>query len=217
MSNILAVKGELKSSEFSINKNGYIVTKKYENDTSSLLVQNMCNFLASENLTLNDLAQIIVSSGPGSFTAIRAIMSMAKCFDSVFNIPVKVVSIFDLFEKKYENEIQNKNICIIVNGNLPDEVFMKKIYTNGCFFYSVISIDDVLVNISDVDYVFSSVCIQEKFEYIFDIEILDTSSLLAFSDCLMLNKCLKTEKIEPFYFKDIYEDKAKTISKHRNY
>lgn len=211
MNNVLAVKAELKTSEFSLSKDGVIITKKYDNDTSSFLVQNALDFLSSEKLVCHDLSQIIVSSGPGSFTAIRAVMSMSRCLSSVFHIPVKAVSIFDVFEKKYAAEMANKNVCMIVRGNVLNEVFIKKTYASGCFFYDVINISEVKIKISDADVVFSTVHISDVCEYIFDEFVSDSSNLLLFVSNNSRGTSLKTEKITPFYFKDIYADKTKKI------
>jgi len=48
--------------------------------------------LEDNNLSLNDMSEIIVVNGPGSFTGVRIGVTIAKTISYCLNIPIKVIS-----------------------------------------------------------------------------------------------------------------------------
>lgn len=59
---------------------------------SEILLQEIDNILVNSNFTKNDLLEIIATKGPGSYTALRVVLSVAKTLSMVLNIPIKLIS-----------------------------------------------------------------------------------------------------------------------------
>ena len=59
---------------------------------SELTIPFLSESLAKCNLTLNDIDEVNVTIGPGSFTGIRIGMCVAKVLASMKNIPLKAIS-----------------------------------------------------------------------------------------------------------------------------
>ena len=59
---------------------------------SELTIPTLQKILNENNLTLNDIDEVNVTIGPGSFTGIRIGMCIAKVLASVNNIPLKAIS-----------------------------------------------------------------------------------------------------------------------------
>lgn len=57
------------------------------------------------NLNLNDLKEVIVISGPGSFTGVRIGIVIAKVIAYSLNIKVKAISYLEAMSLNYENNI----------------------------------------------------------------------------------------------------------------
>ncbi len=59
---------------------------------SELTIPTLSKALNENNLTLNDVDEVNVTIGPGSFTGIRIGMCVAKVLASMKNIPLKAIS-----------------------------------------------------------------------------------------------------------------------------
>ena len=59
---------------------------------SELTIPYLQKALSEVNLTLNDIDEVVVTIGPGSFTGIRIGMCIAKVLASMKNIPLKAIS-----------------------------------------------------------------------------------------------------------------------------
>ena len=65
---------------------------KTYNNQSKMLIPSIVNLLEKNRLSLNDLNEIIVVNGPGSFTGIRIGVTVAKTLSYSLNIPIKSIS-----------------------------------------------------------------------------------------------------------------------------
>jgi tRNA threonylcarbamoyladenosine biosynthesis protein TsaB len=86
------------------------IGKFYEaghNDHSVKLMTEIENLFKANNLTIDDLDEIIVGNGPGSYTGLRIGVVVAKMFGWNNGIPVKTISSLALIASSYEGE---KNI-----------------------------------------------------------------------------------------------------------
>ena len=74
----------------------YKVIYKYQQEAiqkqSELTIPILSKALNENNLTLNDVDEVNVTIGPGSFTGIRIGMCVAKVLASMKNIPLKAIS-----------------------------------------------------------------------------------------------------------------------------
>lgn len=145
MNNILTISAGLKWSSLALKNGKGIQEDFFENDTPTFLVSNMKKFLEKNELEFKKLDGVIACSGPGSFTAIRTTLSIAKCLKIVLNIPVISVNIFNILEKKYLNKIQNKDVLVLLKSEMDREVYVKMISVG---FHSEIC----ALNLEDVDF-----------------------------------------------------------------
>jgi len=73
-----------------------VVIYKYQEEAikkqSELTIPYLKKMLDETNLTLNDINEVVVTIGPGSFTGIRIGMCVAKVLASVNHLPLKAIS-----------------------------------------------------------------------------------------------------------------------------
>lgn len=82
-----------------------ILGKFYEaghNDHSVKLMSEIENLFISSKLTMNDIDEIIIGIGPGSYTGLRIGVVVAKMFGWNNDIPVKTVSSLALIASSYD-------------------------------------------------------------------------------------------------------------------
>ncbi|MDD5770234.1 MAG: hypothetical protein PHE25_04635 [Candidatus Gracilibacteria bacterium] len=84
---------------FDDNKN---ILQKYLFDVrlneSTKLIEEFDNFLKQNNLNYNDLKNIIVVNGPGSFTGIRTTILLVNTINFIIKGNITTLTYFDLFE-----------------------------------------------------------------------------------------------------------------------
>ena len=73
------------------NKVIYKVQEEALQKQSELTIPFLQKALKENNLTLNDISEVNVTIGPGSFTGIRIGMCIAKVLASMNNIPLKAI------------------------------------------------------------------------------------------------------------------------------
>ena len=118
----------------------YKVIYKYQQEAiqkqSELTIPILSKALNENNLTLNDVDEVNVTIGPGSFTGIRIGMCVAKVLASMKNIPLKAISslnsyaslgkkivILDAKAKRVYLGIYNDNVKIIDETVVEIETF----------------------------------------------------------------------------------------------
>lgn len=76
--------------------------KEYEawQRQSEFLVEELNNLLETNNLTRNDINEVIVSKGPGSYTGVRIAMTVAKVMAFALNVPLFLASSLEIFKAK---------------------------------------------------------------------------------------------------------------------
>lgn len=95
---------------------------------SEVLLLEIDNILKKSKIKKTDLTEIIITKGPGSYTALRVVMSVAKTFSFVLSIKIKMISSLIL---QAGEKIQNKNVVIvpIIDGrrdNVYSAVYFNK-------------------------------------------------------------------------------------------
>lgn len=89
-------------------------TRLGNNDNAAYLVDKIDILLKRNNLTINNIDEIIVGVGPGSYTGIRVAVTVAKMLAYTKNINLKTISSLLLLSSGYEYEV---TACIDARRN----------------------------------------------------------------------------------------------------
>lgn len=108
--------------------------KESEKSHSIYLVPMIDEILKNNNITCQDLTEIIVVNGPGSFTGIRLGVTVAKTLAYTLNIPIKTISSIEAISTsiKEDNKIitisdtKGKYLGIFENNKLINELIYLK-------------------------------------------------------------------------------------------
>ena len=73
-----------------------IIDKEIKKDHSVFIMPLLQELLTKNNLTVQDLQEIYVCKGPGSFTGIRLCVTIAKTLAYTLNIPIKSLTSLEL-------------------------------------------------------------------------------------------------------------------------
>lgn len=71
---------------------------------SEILLQEIDNILRKESYKVGDIDKIVVTKGPGSYTALRVVLSIAKTLAFTLNIDMSLISSLRLQAAKYLKE-----------------------------------------------------------------------------------------------------------------
>ena len=103
---------------------------------SELTIPFLQKALSEVNISLDDIDEVNVTIGPGSFTGIRIGMCIAKVLASMKNIPLKAISSLNAYaslgKKIVILDAKAKRVYLgIYNNNekvIDDELYSKKIF-----------------------------------------------------------------------------------------
>lgn len=90
-----------------------IIENENNNFASAQLASTIVEVLSKFGLTLNDIDALGVNIGPGSFTGIRASLTIAKVISSQLNIPLVGVNSFEILSSLNN---QNEKIATILDA-----------------------------------------------------------------------------------------------------
>lgn len=101
---------------------------------SEYIVPMIQQIITNNNITLQDLSEIIVVNGPGSFTGTRLGVTDAKMLSFTLNIPIKTITSIEAiaYSKEEPNKIieitdsKGKYIGIFENNILQNEIVYLK-------------------------------------------------------------------------------------------
>jgi len=68
------------------------IIKQSEQSHSTLTMKSVEKILKEENITVQNLKEIFVVNGPGSFTGVRIAVTIAKTLAFTLNIPIKTIT-----------------------------------------------------------------------------------------------------------------------------
>lgn len=118
-------------------KDGKTITKleKESNRSHSILLVPMIEeVLKANSIDTNDLGEILVVNGPGSFTGVRLGITVAKTLAYTLNIPIKTITSVEAIAASISED--NKIIMIsdpkgeylgrFVNNKLEDLIYLKE-------------------------------------------------------------------------------------------
>jgi len=105
-----------------INGNFYIHELNYKTNKNDLLVSNILNLVKKYKVNLDNKFSIIVNIGPGSFSAIRTSLSVAKGMKISKNINIYGFKNSDL------KQFDLANIELLIGKDLIQNKLIKPIY-----------------------------------------------------------------------------------------
>lgn len=126
-------------------KEGKLISKKEKESNRShsiVLVPSIEEILKENNLEVNNLNEIIVVNGPGSFTGIRLGITVAKTLAYTLNIPIKTITsieaisvgIKDNNKIVYTTDNKGKYIGKFTNNKLEELIYLKDNEADDCLF-----------------------------------------------------------------------------------
>ena len=152
-------------SENDVLLNDVIIENKEEKYHSAFLIPTIVDILKSNNFVMQDIDVIGTNVGPGSFTGIRACVSVARVIAQQLNCPLVGVSSLEILSKI--NKSSSKAVVVL---DARKNQYYTAIYENGLELQApkLTNADDVkCINYSD------SVVISDKTSNEFFILILD--------------------------------------------
>ena len=158
------------------------LSKTYNNQ-SKMLIPSVVNLLDKNDISLNDINEIIVVNGPGSFTGIRIGVTVAKTLSYSLDIPIKSIS--SLFLKAISvDESGNYSISMPDNKGFFVGEFENQLLKGNYFYipkeeYEEYKnnhkvIENVVINwnrVFEIDCLTNEVCYNIKPLYIKKIEV----------------------------------------------
>ena len=166
-------------------KQEYIMTEKFDKQ-SKIIIPKIIEILEKAGLAFNDLKEIVVISGPGSFTGTRLSVTIAKTLAYTLNIAIKSISSIKLLAV---NTISDSDYSVA----LPDQ--------KG-YFIGEFNKDNKIIG----DYFYLSkqefIKYQENHKIVDNIEI-DWNNIYKYN-CLTDEDCYN---IKPLYIKKIEVEK----------
>ena len=122
--NFLVINCTGKNDNFGLYVNNKFFTKKIQNNIFSYesLVSNLLNFLKENQTEINEDFSILINRGPGSFSALRIAISVAK--------GIKIVSGAKIggYKNSELSELNLENVEKIINENSVEYNLIKPIY-----------------------------------------------------------------------------------------
>jgi tRNA threonylcarbamoyl adenosine modification protein YeaZ len=115
MRNLIAVSACLKRCSLAISRDGELYEVNENVDAAENLVLLADSLIKSNNIDLRSIEGVTVTSGPGSFTGIRAAQSFAKGLALALGIPAVGISYFDVLEDMYEGTHRDNLLVVIRN------------------------------------------------------------------------------------------------------
>lgn len=88
------------------------IGKTSPNNHSNIVMPMLSKLFDDINIKANDLNQIIVINGPGSFTGVRVGVTIAKTMAYCLNIPIKTISSLDMYAVSNNT---NKNKLVLIH------------------------------------------------------------------------------------------------------
>ena len=105
-----------------INESFYIHELNSKNNKNDQLVTNILNLVKKYKVNMDNKFSIIVNIGPGSFSAIRASLAVAKGMKISKNINLYG------FKNSYLKQFDLANIELVIGKNLIENKLIKPIY-----------------------------------------------------------------------------------------
>ena len=90
---------------------------------SATLISRIQDLFKTSRRSLSDLKDIVVTTGPGSFTGIRLGIAAARGLSLALKIPIYAVSSFSWVAHSYQNKFGLSNDLLVVLESKREEIF----------------------------------------------------------------------------------------------
>ena len=137
-----------------------------KNDHSETLVYYLENFLKEHMISVEDIKEVYVGRGPGSYTGLRIAGTVAKVYAFIKNIPLYSFSSLDLLFARYIEQDGKYKVVLkakknysylkaftVANGNITvdqTDVFLEDIELEKYADYVTITADDNSFTCSEI-------------------------------------------------------------------
>jgi len=127
------------------------IIKQSEQSHSTLTMKSVEKILKEENITVQNLKEIFVVNGPGSFTGVRIAVTIAKTLAFTLNIPIKTITSLQVkaLSSKFKGEKlvveSDKNGSYICEFNAENKKVGEYRYLKNKEFAEYISDKDITV------------------------------------------------------------------------
>lgn len=161
---------------------------------SELLVSDLDKLLKNNNISKDDIDEIVAAKGPGSYTGVRISLTVGKVMAFALNTPLYLVSSLEALK------VPNKPTICLINARSKRSYF--GVY-NG---HDCIVEDTILTNDEVRDYIdkHPSYEIGGNTSYL-DIDNEMINPLINLKDCdVERNLCKDVRTAKPVYLKDTY-------------
>ena len=158
---------------------------------SEYMIPELNKLLAKYSVSKEEIQEVIVAKGPGSYTGVRIAITIAKTIATVLNAKLYAVS-----SLRVQKECKNPSICLINarSGRSYIGVYEDK---NTILEDQIMKNDDVLKYIADhPNY---SVCGDVKY---LGIDCIDTNNLKEMLDLKDALESINPLSLKPVYMKD---------------
>jgi len=178
-----------------------ILQKHIHSEKLLIMVQQI---LTSSKIKINDISQIAISIGPGSFTGLRIGLAAVKGIAFGSDKPVVPVPTFDAFALKISTLINNTKFAIVNNVNTDELYYAEYEKINAEIIKSIkelslIRKDELEINTKDVEYIYGNFSHPKVFNKTTFPSALDIAKwAYLFGKELLTYNC---DYLEPNYFK----------------
>lgn len=104
-----------------------LIESTRERYSSALLIPTIIEILKENNLSMSDIGAIGINTGPGSFTGIRASVTVAKIFGQHLSVPVIGVSSLEIISLL--NNSSRNSLCLM--DARRGKAYMAEYFVNG--------------------------------------------------------------------------------------
>ena len=151
---------------------------EHNSDNYLLIIDTL---LKQNNSTIDDIQEIAINVGPGSFTGLRVAISIAKGLGFETNVNFKIFSSFDF--------VDSGSSIVVIPG------FSSFVYVKG--LDGVMDCVDIKSLSASDGYITTSALIKDKF--IAEKLNIDLREPLSYEDVLKKAKSVKLNELEPLY------------------
>lgn len=137
-------------------KDGKLIGKKFSNNErhSVVTMPLIEEILKYANIKINDIQEIIVVNGPGSFTGVRIAVTISKMLAYALDLPIKVVDYLQImawFSDKRYVSIVDRNGAFVGEFNREREAIGDYKYYNKNDYGELLKNNDICDEI-EIDY-----------------------------------------------------------------
>ena len=121
---IISFTGQNDKIGLKIDNNFYIHNFQNKTQNNEILVSTILNLFKNHKVNINTDFSVLINNGPGSFSAIRVALAVAKGI-----MLTKKVKLYG-FRNSHLGQFNLKNIEVLINNNLIEKKLIKPLYSS---------------------------------------------------------------------------------------